>query len=223
MNASEHKNYWTPTIVMCVCLIVLVGALAIFFKNQMKGAPPSYAIPQMPTKTTQTDAVVQKFAFPSGLSQLSQGTVWLDDSPIVKDGKDYFLLYIQKYIFERAGDAVVFNIPVVTDAVSSPKVSYNAEYGCVTIGSSGYSGYYIFSLPSGEKIDQGKQYSQCVEWVSENEVIVNESPYNDQKYSYYLINVKTKAKKMIYEGTRDIQKEAEDTMVKPMDLMMRQQ
>lgn len=73
--------------------------------------------------------------------------------------------------------------------VGEPRISYNENFACVQVGISGYSGYYIFSLPGGEKVAQGEQYSNCVEWISEYQVIVAEQPYGSGKSMYSILDM----------------------------------
>lgn len=65
------------------------------------------------------------------------------------------------------------------------------------VQASGYYGYYIFSLPDGNTVDQGAQYSACVDWISDHEVLITEHLYNTPTISYYLFDARTKTKKVL--------------------------
>lgn len=80
------------------------------------------------------------------------------------------------------------------DYVDNPKISHQQNYACVTVGASGYSGYYIFSLPDGRKISQGKQYSECVEWLDDTKVLIVEEPYGTQNVIYSIFDVLNETK-----------------------------
>ena len=131
----------------------------------------------------------------------SNEEVWIEE-PVNTYENRFFLLSTGKYqVLPTPMNKKTYKIPwtedFTADSVSEPKISYNWSYGCVTIRSSGYSGFYIFSLPDGIKIDKGQQYSRCVEWIDNNRVIIAEKPYNTYNTSYYIFDARTKSKKVL--------------------------
>jgi hypothetical protein len=109
---------------------------------------------------------------------------------------------------EREGEYRVGNLAMVRNGVKSQyktplekwshdyageiKLSPDLKYGCVTVASSGFSGYVLFKLGSIQEIANGQQYSKCERWVNERQVVVWEKSYYSQwNQAYYLVDVVT--------------------------------
>lgn len=77
------------------------------------------------------------------------------------------------------------------DNVSDVQIAPGEKYGCATVQASGYIGYLIFSLPAGHNISSGEEYSACLDWVNNHQVIISEHIYNTKLSSYYLLDANT--------------------------------
>ncbi len=187
----NYKKYFL--IVLLFILLIFIHTTALF-KNNLNNI-----YPVLPTNNSTETILPNPNNYPSEAFWLSKGEVTVNSDNIYQD---FFTLTLHpKPLGAKTFDDVVYNIPVSNsfslDYIEDPKISHQENYGCVLVGSSGYSGYYIFKLPDGEKIDQGKQYSQCIEWIDDNQVIIAENLYNTREFTYYIFDAKNKTKKII--------------------------
>ena len=106
--------------------------------------------------------------------------------------KRVFTITLRPNTVKSDSNEQTYSIPIEdADFVSTPSISYDKRFGCVTRHASGYSGYYIFSLPEGQKIAEGEQYSECISWVSDHEVLIAEQLYNTYDIRYFVLDIES--------------------------------
>ncbi len=150
-----------------------------------------------PSNLPTPETVEKNVEYPSQAFMLAKGTASLASNDLFE--QKYFLLSLKPYLRGSSIDQEkTYKIPLSgMDSVSDPKIAHGEKYGCVTIGASGYSGYYIFTLPDGNEVEKGVQYSQCIEWIDGHRVVIAEHVYNTFDYSYYILDLNTGSKKVL--------------------------
>jgi len=144
--------------------------------------------------------------YPSDFIMNPEGTAYIENEDsypfwaeksfiliLTKSKEDVFNKDTQKF---ESGKSYKYkiNLPPSIDSVSKPLISYGSKYGCVTLQSSGYIGYYVFDIESGKGIDKGPQYSKCLDWIDASRVHIIENLYNTKVVTYFLLNVTNKDK-----------------------------
>lgn len=189
--SNSKVNYWKISSITLLLIISTSGIVMFYSINKPKRAFT------MPEDNSSTQEPQSTYTYPSNTFWLTRGDTAIISNDVLKD--KYFTISLKPY---PIGNVTVpekqYKIPLSNiDYISDPKISHNEKYGCVTVGSSGYSGYYIFTLPNGNKVDQGIQYSQCVEWINDHQVIIVENKYNTDDISYYIFDAVDKSKKIL--------------------------
>lgn len=193
-------NYWkASTIGLLILLPVFqLFGVGIFGASSIDtGTIDTVHTTVVPSNTVVRDVADEVFKYPSNVFWLSKGDTSINSDDIYK--KQYFTITLRPFpIGVTTFPEKIYKIPIDTmDYISDPKISHFEQYGCVTAGASGYSGYYIFTLPQGKKVAQGPQYSQCVEWISKHEVIIVENIYNTYDVTYSLFDTYDGSKKQL--------------------------
>lgn len=149
-----------------------------------------------PVPTNQETEENNAITFPSDAFFLSEGSVSVKSlSQNFETNKEIVELNLNFFGTDEKNSYTI-TMPA-HDAIYEPKISFQEKYGCLTISSSGYSGYYIFKLPNGEHIDTGKQYSNCVTWIDDHRVLIAEKLYDTQEVSFYILDAETNSKQVI--------------------------
>ena len=71
---------------------------------------------------------------------------------------------------------------------------------CVESGASGYWGYLLGKI-SGNKVEKllrGPQYSYCLNWLTDERILLKEQPYGEEKTYFYSYNVLTAEKNLLF-------------------------
>ncbi|MBP7774360.1 hypothetical protein KA078_01070 [Candidatus Woesebacteria bacterium] len=158
----------------------------------------------LPSQTpSNSSSQKNEFPYPVSFFRLQKGTVAVvtenDQDSLIQN----FTLTLTPHAAEEQGVQTI-KIPLKNiDYVGNPKISHKKNYGCVTVGASGYSGYYIFSLSSGMQISQGEQYSECVEWLSDTKLLIVEEPYGKNFAIYSIFDVLSKTKTTVSQFSTD--------------------
>src|SRR3989338_9402503 len=80
-------------------------------------------------------------------------------------------------------------------------LSPDNKYICLDYGVSGYWGYLVGRIEGNRliKLVDGKQYSYCMKWLNNQEVLLQEIPYSAYGNYYYSYNILTGEKEFLFE------------------------
>lgn len=205
ISVKPTVNYWKISTLFLLLTLIIFGIFTSSLLNKQKSLPSDSNQPTtvviVPTNTSIPQVTEKNHKYPSNAFWLTKGNASISVEDIYET--KYFVLSLKPYsqgqgTSTSSNQEKSYKIPLLNmDYVTDPKISHNEKFGCVTIGASGYSGYYIFTLPEGNQIDQGKQYSHCIEWIDDHQVIIAENIYNTHDYSYYIFDAKTKSKNVL--------------------------
>lgn len=197
---SRSLLFWKFLALTLGCtLLILITLTAFTSKTHNQKTQKSLPIQAPSNSTSQKN----EFPYPVNFFRLQKGKVAVvtenDQNSLIQN----FTLTLTPHTAEEQGVQTI-KIPLKNmDFVDNPKISHKENYGCVTVGASGYSGYYIFSLSSGMQISQGEQYSECVEWLSDTKVLIVEEPYGKDFAIYSIFDVLSKTKTTISQFSTD--------------------
>ncbi len=107
-------------------------------------------------------------------------------------------------IFDYGSYKKQYAIPKVGNEQPGPEkiiISPGQDKACIVWSSSGYRGYFIFDLASSRKIAFGMEYSDCVRWLSNAQIMVEENPYGTSDYANFIIDTQTGEKRFINDKT----------------------
>lgn len=79
--------------------------------------------------------------------------------------------------------------------------SPDSKFICIDYGVSGYWGYLVgkINVNSIKPLLHGKQYSYCMIWLNDREVLLQENPYwSYGNYYYYSFNTLTESKNFLF-------------------------
>lgn len=141
----------------------------------------------------------------------ARGTVWASDLSKPNDqGVQTITLYLKEdgighvigrteksYELTIQSPQLAARIPGSLDFLGDPRVSFDEKYVCLKAAQSGFSGYYVASLPDGKFIDLGIQYSSCVTWIDDHRVLVAEQEYNTRNNRFFILDAQTKEKQIL--------------------------
>ena len=195
---EQKKSLVLLLIIFGLMVVVSIGFLAI---RNIKKTGQGRVIEVRPTEallpSLKPEPTHQSQLFPDNSYFVSEGEVWISEKETNSTlAQRYFTLHIN---IKDSDQDISFPIKLTgsVDWVDNPKISYGANYGCVTIQTSGYRGYYVFDIQTGDKISQGPQYSDCVQWIDPQRVMIFEQPWNTQEVKYYLLNAQTEQKEVL--------------------------
>jgi hypothetical protein len=200
-------------LLMLIILIFVTSTLSFVIAKKMYNVPVTIntyngeittkPVPSPIENISEKPNKIEKTSYPTG-TIFSLGKAWIDADAWNSSGypHDSFILNIDPSPFNIKDKPLTsYEIPIIgditMDGISNPLISYNEKFGCVLLQSSGYIGYYVFSIPDGKKIGQGEQYSECLEWINDHEVIIAEHLYGESNYDYYILDANTGNKKQI--------------------------
>lgn len=208
MNASEVGFWKIVSLVLVLLMSVLIFLNAFQLSRSRLQRASNQQVSQASQATTEPEpqiaidepapTPVQKFIYPASAFFLSEG-----EAEVI--GEEWSSIHevtgvtlkLQPYREPTAAIFYTLKIQTILDSVTDPKISFNNKYVCFTTGLSGYSGYYIAGLPDGELVVSGPQYSECLAWISDHQVLIAESPFGTNIDSFYLLDARTKSKKLL--------------------------
>ncbi|MDA1079954.1 MAG: hypothetical protein O2840_04690 [bacterium] len=150
-----------------------------------------------PKPSSQETKEIDKFTYPSDVFFLSEGEATVKS--LRQDSElDKVVVELTLRHFRTTEEKSYTILMPPFDYIGEPKISFQEKYGCFSVSTSGYTGYYIFKIQDGKQIDTGKQYSNCVTWIDDHRVIVADKPYdNPEQTSFYILNTETNTKQII--------------------------
>ena len=206
-DQSDWKNVAIISFAISGLLLLIIFSLIIKrpmpFPRMMQGPLPPVITKSdiqqntaTPKPSSQETKRIDRFTYPSDSFFLSEGEASVESlSQNFDTDKELVELTLRHFV---TNEEKSFTITMPTfDYISEPKISFREKYGCFSVSTSGYTGYYIFKLPGGEHIDTGKQYSSCITWVDDHRVMIAEKLYDTQKTSLYILDAETNSKKVI--------------------------
>lgn len=122
----------------------------------------------------------------------SKGIVYWEDS---FEGQSNIVKNIQ-------GNITTYQLPEGSyDYEGAIIVSPDNNYICIDYGVSGYWGYLVGRIEGNKiiKLLDGQQYSYCMRWLNNQEILLQEVPYSAYGNYYYSYNVLTREKEFLFE------------------------
>src|SRR3989344_1489982 len=149
-----------------------------------------------PVPTKQEAEKIDVFSFPSDAFFLREGEASVQS---LSQNFDTYKELVELTLSGRRDKeerSYIITMPTFDD-ISEPKISFQEKYGCFSVSTSGYTGYYVFKIQDGKNIDTGKQNINCVTWIDDHRVIIAEKLYDTQEISFYILDAETNSKQVI--------------------------